>query len=45
MYPPSGPGAFSIMKSDLNRLKPGEFLNDTLIEFGLKYVSCNSGNA
>jgi hypothetical protein len=25
------------MGSDLNRLRPHEFLNDTLIEFGLKY--------
>ncbi|EGN98435.1 hypothetical protein SERLA73DRAFT_56480, partial [Serpula lacrymans var. lacrymans S7.3] len=36
MYPPSGTGALNIMKTDLNRLQPGEFLNDTLIEFGLK---------
>lgn len=36
VYPPSGPGALNIMGSDLNRLRPHEFLNDTLIEFGLK---------
>ncbi|EIW80908.1 hypothetical protein CONPUDRAFT_55826 [Coniophora puteana RWD-64-598 SS2] len=36
MYPPSGTGALNIMKSDLARLGPSEFLNDTLIEFGLK---------
>ncbi|KIJ62621.1 hypothetical protein HYDPIDRAFT_114280 [Hydnomerulius pinastri MD-312] len=36
MYPPTGTGALSIMRSDLKRLGPEEFLNDTLIEFGLK---------
>jgi hypothetical protein len=36
VYPLSGTGAVNINKSDLNRLQPGEFLNDTLIEFGLK---------
>ncbi|KAG1884973.1 hypothetical protein F4604DRAFT_1574109, partial [Suillus subluteus] len=36
VYPPSGPDVLNIMGSDLNRLRPHEFLNDTLIEFGLK---------
>ncbi|KAF9221583.1 hypothetical protein BS17DRAFT_711215, partial [Gyrodon lividus] len=36
MYPPTGTGALSIMRSDLRRLGPEEYLNDTLIEFGLK---------
>ncbi|KAI5988964.1 hypothetical protein EDD15DRAFT_2285488 [Pisolithus albus] len=36
MYPPGGPGALNIMRSDLKRLEPEEYLNDTLIEFGLK---------
>ncbi|EPQ51077.1 hypothetical protein GLOTRDRAFT_141216 [Gloeophyllum trabeum ATCC 11539] len=36
VYPPSGTGAVNITRSDLLRLQPGEFLNDTLIEFGLK---------
>ncbi|KIJ17824.1 hypothetical protein PAXINDRAFT_98018 [Paxillus involutus ATCC 200175] len=36
MYPPAGTGALSIMRSDLRRLGPEEYLNDTLIEFGLK---------
>ncbi|KAF8442853.1 hypothetical protein L210DRAFT_3476959 [Boletus edulis BED1] len=36
MYPPTGTGALSIMLSDLKRLQPEEYLNDTLIEFGLK---------
>ncbi len=32
----SGTGSFNITNGDVGRLKPGEFLNDTLIEFGLK---------
>ena len=39
VYPPRGPGAVSIANSDLNRLRPNRFLNDTLIEFGLKSVA------
>ncbi|KDQ62545.1 hypothetical protein JAAARDRAFT_121801, partial [Jaapia argillacea MUCL 33604] len=37
VYPPIGTGAVNVNRSDLNRLQPGEFLNDTLIEFGLKF--------
>ncbi|KAL5524466.1 hypothetical protein ACEPAF_9606 [Sanghuangporus sanghuang] len=36
VYPRSGQGAVNITNSDLRRLEPFEFLNDTLIEFGLK---------
>ncbi|KAJ8462482.1 hypothetical protein ONZ45_g17915 [Pleurotus djamor] len=36
VYPPNTTGAVTITTSDLMRLQPGEFLNDTLIEFGLK---------
>ncbi|KAJ7195469.1 hypothetical protein GGX14DRAFT_474847 [Mycena pura] len=36
VYPPGQAGAVNITNSDLTRLAPGEFLNDTLIEFGLK---------
>jgi len=37
VYSPSGTGALNLMGSDLNMwLRPHEFLNDTLIEFGLK---------
>ncbi|KAK7690319.1 hypothetical protein QCA50_006976 [Cerrena zonata] len=36
VYPFSGTGAVNINKGDLRRLRPGEYLNDTLIEFGLK---------
>jgi len=38
VYPPDGPGAVNITNADLKRLRPDEFLNDTLIEFGLKSV-------
>ena len=38
VYPHSGPGAINITNGDLKRLEPSEFLNDTLIELGLKYV-------
>ncbi|KAL0960923.1 hypothetical protein HGRIS_005930 [Hohenbuehelia grisea] len=36
VYPPATVGAVTIKNSDLLRLQPGEYLNDTLIEFGLK---------
>ncbi|KAJ6585256.1 hypothetical protein B0H19DRAFT_1108938 [Mycena capillaripes] len=36
VYPPGRTGAVNITNSDVSRLTPGEFLNDTLIEFGLK---------
>ncbi|KAG5654258.1 hypothetical protein H0H81_005501 [Sphagnurus paluster] len=35
-YPQGVPGAVNLTNADLKRLQPGEFLNDTLIEFGLK---------
>jgi len=38
VYPPSGTGALNINNGDLARLNPDEFLNDTLIEFALKYA-------
>lgn len=43
VYPPSGAGALNIMKSDLKRLDDMCYLNDTLIEFGLKYGHCHLG--
>ncbi|KAJ6585193.1 hypothetical protein B0H19DRAFT_1368602 [Mycena capillaripes] len=36
VYPPGQTGAVNITNGDVSRLTPGEFLNDTLIEFGLK---------
>ena len=38
VYRPVGAGAVNITRGDLERLQPGKYLNDTLIEFGLKYV-------
>lgn len=36
VYPLSGVGSVNITRGDYKRLDPGEFFNDTLIEFGLK---------
>ncbi|KAK0221966.1 hypothetical protein IW262DRAFT_1377165 [Armillaria fumosa] len=36
VYPWGTTGGVNLSKSDLNRLKPGEYLNDNLIELGLK---------
>ncbi|KAF8635846.1 hypothetical protein AX15_000039 [Amanita polypyramis BW_CC] len=36
VYPQGIPGAINITNADVGRLQPGEFLNDTVIEFGLK---------
>ncbi|OJT12819.1 Ubiquitin-like-specific protease 2 [Trametes pubescens] len=36
VYPPSGTGAVNVTRGDLKRLDNGQYLNDTLIEFGLK---------
>ncbi|KAI0081593.1 hypothetical protein K474DRAFT_1768509 [Panus rudis PR-1116 ss-1] len=36
VYPFTGTGAVHLSNGDLRRLGPGEYLNDTLIEFGLK---------
>ncbi|GAA5854949.1 hypothetical protein JCM9279_003583 [Rhodotorula babjevae] len=37
-YPPNEPGAVSLTWGDTKRLRDEEFLNDTLIEFGLKRI-------
>ena len=37
-YPASGPFAVTLLQSDVERLQEGEYLNDTLIEFGLRYL-------
>ncbi|PFH53908.1 hypothetical protein AMATHDRAFT_44951 [Amanita thiersii Skay4041] len=37
VYPQGVPGAINITNADVKRLEPGEFLNDTVIEFGLKF--------
>lgn len=36
VYPYGVPGAVNVTAGDLSRLRPNEFLNDTLIEFGFK---------
>ncbi|KAG8764373.1 hypothetical protein FRC12_008140, partial [Ceratobasidium sp. 428] len=36
VYPQSGTGAVNVNRAELFRLEDGEFLNDTLIELGLK---------
>ncbi|KAL1668822.1 hypothetical protein GGG16DRAFT_16735, partial [Schizophyllum commune] len=36
-YPFGVPGAVNITNSDVARLEPGEYLNDTILEFALKY--------
>ena len=38
VYPPTGTGAVNITRGDLKRLDEGQYLNDTMIEFGLKCV-------
>ncbi|THV05196.1 cysteine proteinase, partial [Dendrothele bispora CBS 962.96] len=35
-YPPATGGSVNITNADLSRLDPDEYLNDTLIEFGLR---------
>ncbi|KAL1745267.1 hypothetical protein HDZ31DRAFT_36779, partial [Schizophyllum fasciatum] len=36
-YPYGLPGAVNVTNADVARLDPGEYLNDTLLEFALKY--------
>lgn len=36
-YPPSGRYAVTLLSSDVRRLDEDEYLNDTVIEFGLRY--------
>ncbi|TCD69028.1 hypothetical protein EIP91_009091 [Steccherinum ochraceum] len=36
VYPFTGPGAVNVTRGDLKRLEPNQYLNDILIEFGLK---------
>lgn len=37
-YPSSGPFAVTLLQTDLDRLRENEYLNDTLIEFGLRFL-------
>ncbi|KAI0712651.1 hypothetical protein C8Q76DRAFT_622201 [Earliella scabrosa] len=36
VYPFTGTGAVNVTRGDLKRLDAGQYLNDTIIEFGLK---------
>ncbi|KAJ3528935.1 hypothetical protein NM688_g7926 [Phlebia brevispora] len=36
VYPPSGTGAVNLTRADIQRLEPGQYLNDNIIEFALK---------
>lgn len=38
VYPEDGKGSVSIYRSDLDVLEPGEFLNDSIIDFYLRYL-------
>ncbi|KLO09070.1 hypothetical protein SCHPADRAFT_834456, partial [Schizopora paradoxa] len=38
VYPNTGPGAVNVTNGDVMRLDPEQFLNDTLIELGLKMM-------
>ena len=38
VYPFTGTGAVNVTRGDLKRLDAGQYLNDTIIEFGLKCV-------
>ena len=47
LYPEwGGPGAVEVVPADLVRLQPGEFLNDTIIDFYMRWgSSCQSKRA
>ena len=36
VYPPNETGSVTITRGDMQRLEPDEFLNDTLVEYGMK---------
>ncbi|KAJ2615061.1 hypothetical protein H4S08_001418 [Coemansia sp. RSA 1365] len=40
-YPRGGPKAISVTGSDISRLYHGEFLNDTILEFYMRYIAEN----
>ncbi|KAJ1817214.1 hypothetical protein LPJ60_004948, partial [Coemansia sp. RSA 2675] len=40
-YPPDGGKSIYVGGSDISRLRSGEFLNDTIIEFYMRYISEN----
>ncbi|PIA16313.1 cysteine proteinase [Coemansia reversa NRRL 1564] len=44
-YPRGGPKAISVTGSDISRLYHGEFLNDTILEFYMRYIAENLRSA
>ena len=38
VYPPHGKDRYAITRADFNTLNPGEYLNDTIIDFHLKHL-------
>lgn len=38
VFPFTGTGSTQITRGEQQRLRQGEYLNDTLIEFGLRFV-------
>ncbi|KAJ2809786.1 hypothetical protein H4S07_003059 [Coemansia furcata] len=40
-YPPDGGKSIHVVGSDISRLRSGEFLNDTIIEFYMRYIGEN----
>ncbi|KAJ2804843.1 hypothetical protein H4R20_002341, partial [Coemansia guatemalensis] len=44
-YPCGGPKAISVTGSDISRLYHGEFLNDTILEFYMRYITENLRSA
>jgi hypothetical protein len=45
LYPPQGPKRVSVDFQDLKRLRDGEFLNDNLIGFYLRYLQINADSS
>ena len=41
VYPPNGVDQIVITNADVELLKPGQFLNDSIIDFGLKHIWLN----
>lgn len=38
VYPKHGSDSVTLIRSDIDRLEPGEMLNDSIIDFGLRHV-------
>jgi Ulp1 family protease len=42
VYPKHGKEAVTLIRSDIDRLEPGEMLNDSIIDFWLRYATCTN---